>query len=97
MVTDRDIVMRAVAEDRAPGNTSVRNVMSERIYYCFEDDDIDKAADIMARHQVRRLAVLNRDKRLVGIVSLADLGRGDHDAGKKALKHISQPSDQPRH
>lgn len=97
MVTDRDIVMRAVAEDRAAGNTSVRSVMSERIYYCFDDEDIDRAAAIMARHQVRRLAVLNRDKRLVGIVSLADLGRGGHEAAKKALKDISQPSEQPRH
>jgi CBS domain-containing protein len=97
MVTDRDIVMRAIADERPAGSTSVRDVMSGRIYYCFEDDDIDEAADIMAKHQVRRLAVLNRDKRLVGIVALADLGRGGHDAAKKALKNISQPSDQPRH
>lgn len=97
MVTDRDIVMRAIAEDRPAGSTNVRDVMSKRIYYCFEDDDIDEAADIMAKHQVRRLAVLNRDKRLVGIVALADLGRGGHDAAKKALKDISQPSEQPRH
>jgi CBS domain-containing protein len=97
MVTDRDIVMRAIAEDRPAGSTNVRDVMSKRIYYCFEDDNIDEAADIMAKHQVRRLAVLNRDKRLVGIVALADLGRGGHDAAKKALKDISQPSEQPRH
>lgn len=97
MVTDRDIVMRAIAEDRPAGSTSVRDVMSKRIYYCFEDDDIDEAADIMAKHQVRRLAVLNRDKRLVGIVALADLGRGGHDAAKKALKDISQPSEHPHH
>jgi CBS domain-containing protein len=96
MVTDRDILMRTVAEERAPGNTSVREVMSEKVYYCFEDEDVDKAAQIMAEHQVRRLPVLNRDKRLVGVVALADLGRTGTDAIKKALAGISKPTDQPR-
>src|SRR5688500_13816989 len=75
MVTDRDIVVRSVAENRPPGNTAVREVMSEHVYYCYEDDDIEQAAQIMAEHQVRRLPVLNRNKRLVGIVALADLAR----------------------
>ena len=75
MVTDRDIVLRAVAENRNPSNTAVRDVMSERVYYCFDDDDIDQAARTMAEHQVRRLPVLNHDKRLVGMMSLADLAR----------------------
>ena len=96
MVTDRDILVRAVAEDRAPGNTTVREVMSEKVYYCFEDDDAERAAQIMADHQVRRLPVLNRDKRLVGIVALADLGRSETDAATRALKGVSEPTDQPR-
>jgi CBS domain-containing protein len=96
MVTDRDIVVRAVAEERAPGNTSVREVMSERVYYCFEDDDVEQAARIMAEHQVRRLPVLNRNKRLVGVVALADLGRSGTDAVKKAIAGVSEPTDQPR-
>ena len=75
MITDRDIVMRAVAEDRSAGNTSVRDVMSEGICYCYEDDDVKQAAKVMAEHQVRRLPVLNRGKRLVGVVALADIGR----------------------
>src|SRR5215203_2666092 len=79
MVTDRDIIMRAVAEERSPGNTSVREVMSETVCYCFEDDDVAQAAQMMAEHQVRRLPVLNREKRLVGIVALADLGRSGTD------------------
>jgi CBS domain-containing protein len=96
MVTDRDIAMRAVAEDRPNGNTAVREVMSEHVFYCFEDDDIEQAAKIMADHQVHRLPVLNRDKRLVGMLATADLARSDGDATKMALAGISEPTDQPR-
>jgi CBS-domain-containing membrane protein len=96
MVTDRDIAMRAVAEERPSGNTAVRQVMSEHVYYCFEDDDIEQAAKVMAEHQVHRLPVLNRDKRLVGMLALADLARSDTDAMKTALAGISEPTDQPR-
>jgi CBS domain-containing protein len=96
MVTDRDIVVRGVAENRLGGTTSVRDVMSEHVYYCFEDDDLEQAAQIMAEHQVRRLPVLNRDKRLVGIVALADLALTPTDAGQRALHGVSEPSDQPR-
>lgn len=96
MVTDRDIAMRGVAEDRAPGNTAVREVMSERIFYCFEDEDLERAAQAMIEHQVRRLPVLNRDKRLVGMIALADLGRTGDGAALSALRGVSEPSDQPR-
>ena len=96
MVTDRDIVVRAVAEVRSPGNTTVREVMSEGICYCFGDDDAEAAAQIMATHQVRRLPVLNRGKRLVGVIALADLGRSEDEAAQGALKDISQPSDKGR-
>lgn len=96
MVTDRDIAMRAVAENRAPGSTSVREVMSKRVYYCFEDDHVNEAAEVMAEHQVRRLPVLNRDKRLVGVVALADMGRGEPDAAQTALEGVSEPTGQER-
>jgi CBS domain-containing protein len=96
MVTDRDIVIRAVAEDRPAGSTIVRDAMSEHVYYCFEDDDVEKAAQLMAEHQVRRLPVLNRDKRLTGVVALADLGRAGTAAAKRALEGVSEATDQPR-
>ncbi len=96
MVTDRDITVRAVAEGRSAGNTTVREVMSEGVCYCFEDDDVKEAAKLMAEHQVRRLPVLNRDKRLVGVVALADLGRSEGRAAQGALKGISEPTDEPR-
>src|SRR6266511_172695 len=73
MVTDRDITVRATAGACDPCGTSVRDVMTPYIVYCFEDDDVHEAARMMEEKQIRRLAVLNRDKRLVGIVSLGDL------------------------
>ncbi|RWB96779.1 MAG: CBS domain-containing protein [Mesorhizobium sp.] len=70
-ITDRDIVVRAVAEGK-DGNAMVRDVMTEDVKYCFEDEDIEHVVQNMGDIQVRRLPVLNRDKRLVGVVSLAD-------------------------
>ena len=96
MVTDRDIAVRAVAEEKNPGTTSVREVMSEKVFYCFDDDDIEEAARCMAEHQVRRLPVLNRDKRLVGIVALADLAHTGEECEKIALEGVSEPTDEPR-
>ncbi len=99
MVTDRDIVMRGVAASQSLGATSVRDVMSEKICYCYEDQSLEEVAEIMAKHQVHRLPVLNRDKRLVGIISLADLARNGQDgesAAIKALRGISEETGQPR-
>src|SRR5437762_11404171 len=73
MLTDRDITVRATAEGRDPNSTRVRDVMSPDVVYCFEDQDVQDAARVMEEHQIRRLVVLNRDKRLVGIMSLGDL------------------------
>jgi len=92
MVTDRDIAMRAVAEDRRPGTTSVRDVMSKKVFYIFDDSELEEAARCMADHQVRRLPVLNHDKRMVGIVSLADLAHTGEEAEKIALEGVSEPS-----
>ena len=75
MVTDRDIVVRAVAEERSAGNTTVRQVMSQGICYCFENDDAEGAAQVMAKHQVRRLPVVEEDGKLVGILAQADVAR----------------------
>ena len=92
MITDRDIAVRAVAERKGP-ETPVREVMTADIKYCFEDEDVEHVAKNMADLQVRRLPVVNRDKRLVGIVALGDvaLAEGKKVAGK-AVKGISQPS-----
>lgn len=77
MVTDRDVAVRLAAEGRDPRQTRVREVMTPEVRYVFEDEDLDHVADNMAEQQVRRLPVVNRDKRLVGVISLADLARRD--------------------
>jgi CBS domain-containing protein len=94
MITDRDIVVRAVAEGRNPQTTKVREVMTEEAVYCFEDQDIEDAARTMQERQIRRLLVLNRNKRLVGIVSLGDLATesGDTQQSGEVLQDISEPA-----
>jgi CBS domain-containing protein len=91
MITDRDIAVRAIAEHKGP-DTPVREVMTRDVKYCFEDEDLEHVAANMGDQRVRRLPVLDRDKRLVGIVSLADVsmveGRG---AAGDALTGISRP------
>lgn len=84
MITDRDITIRAVAKD-LPGNTPVSNIMSTEIHYCFEDEDIMHVAENMAGIQMRRLPVLNRDKRLVGVVSLGNIARGQNQRASATL------------
>jgi CBS domain-containing protein len=77
MITDRDIAVRAVAQGKGP-DTPVREIMSEHVEYCFDDEDLDRVAQGMAEVRVRRLPVVNRDKRLVGILSLGDVARRGH-------------------
>lgn len=91
MVTDRDIAVRAVARGLPP-ETQVRQVMSKEVKYCFDDDDLDEVARNMADIKVRRLPVINHDKRLVGILSLGDMAVEDGpDNAGAALCGISEP------
>jgi CBS domain-containing protein len=94
MITDRDIVIRAVAKGKTPGKCVARDVMSPDVKYCYEDETLEDAARNMATLQVKRLPVLNRDKRLVGIVSLGDLACEPEadEQSKEALLGISQPA-----
>lgn len=90
MITDRDIAVRAVAAGKGP-DTPVREVMSQEVKYCYDDEDLDHVAKNMGDIRVRRLPVVNRDKRLVGIVSLGDLAlKGEKSVGN-AVKGVSQP------
>ncbi|MPZ38011.1 MAG: CBS domain-containing protein [Rhizobiales bacterium] len=91
VITDRDIAVRAIALGMGP-DTPVRKVMSAEVKYCFEDDDVGEVAQNMSDIKVRRLPVLNKDKRLVGIVSLGDLALADGPANAgEALCGISEP------
>ena len=74
MVTDRDITCRAVADNMAP-STQVRDVMTQKTYYCYDDMEAKEVCDNMSEIKVRRLPVVNRDKRLVGVVSMGDLAQ----------------------
>ena len=75
MITDRDLAVRVIGEGKDPARTKVRDVMTPGTAYVFEDEDLGAVAESMRGRQVRRMPVLNRDKRLVGIVSLGDLAR----------------------
>lgn len=92
MITDRDIAVRAVAEGLGP-DTPISQVMTTEIKYCFDDQSIEEVTQNMADIQVRRLPVVNRDKRLVGILSLGDVAREDEmlDEAGEALCGVSQP------
>jgi CBS domain-containing protein len=91
VITDRDIAVRAVADGRGP-DARIDEVMSREVKYCFDDDDLDAVATNMGHIQVRRLPVVNRDKRLVGIVSLGDVAACEEPKKTgKAVAGISTP------
>jgi len=91
MISDRDIAVRAVAKGLGP-DTPVRDVMStEKVLYCFEDDDVDDVAKNMGDEKVRRLPVMDRNKRLVGIISLGDVSKRETRAAGKSMEKITEP------
>jgi CBS domain-containing protein len=89
-ISDRDIAVRGVAEGR-DGKAKVRDVMSDGVCWAYEDDPVERAAEVMSQHQVRRLPIVNRDKRLVGIVALGDLAVRERQTqpAAEALTEIS--------
>jgi CBS domain-containing protein len=93
MITDRDIVVRGVCEGRDAAATKVRDIMTPHISFCFDDQDIKVAAKVMRQKKIRRLVVLNRQKRLVGIVSLGDLAveTGDEHLAWETLEQVCEP------
>ncbi|WP_043646322.1 CBS domain-containing protein [Caenispirillum salinarum] len=97
VVTDRDITVRCVAGDTDLSSATVRDAMSEGVLWCFDDDDVEKAAKSMAEHQIRRMPVINHDKRMCGVVTVADLAKaGVEHAEYIAYRDIASPSGQER-
>ena len=94
MVTDRDIVIRAVAEEMELADTLAEDVMSAEVTYCFQDDDVEEASELMEKNQIRRLVVLDEDKMMVGIVSLGDIALkvDDDELTSETLEEISRPA-----
>lgn len=97
-VTDRDIAVRGVADGRDPKAATVRDIMTEGIEWCFEDQDVTEVAAHMSRAKIRRMPVVNRDKRLVGIVALGDLAVESQTVrpAAQALSDVSEPTHHPR-
>lgn len=94
MITDRDLVLRVLALSRSPVDALVRDAMTPGLVYCFEDQDAEDAAELMAEKQIRRIPILSKDKQLVGIVSLGDLaveGLDAHESGE-VIQNVSDPS-----
>ena len=93
MVTDRDVVVRVIAEGGDVRTKTARDAMSPRILYCFADESVEAVLENMGDQQIRRLPVVDREKRLVGVVSLGDLAlSGKRKAAGEALQEISQPT-----
>ena len=92
-VTDRDIVIRGIAEGLDPRVAKTKDVMTNKMLYCFEDQDTEDAAQVMEDAQVRRLAILDRNKKLVGVVSLGDLAvrSNDEALSGEVMKHVAAP------
>jgi CBS domain-containing protein len=91
MITDRDIAVRAVANGR-DADTAVREVMSEDVIWCSEDDDTQEVLGRMGERQIRRIPVVDANRNLVGIVSLGDLAIEDEENVDEALRSISMPA-----
>jgi CBS domain-containing protein len=93
IITDRDIAVRGVAAGLDPSQATVRDVMTESVCWCYEDDDVQKAAKFMEEHQIRRLPVFDKSNRAVGIVSLGDLAtrQRDDQLSGEVLERVSEP------
>jgi CBS domain-containing protein len=98
VLTDRDITIRATADGRDPSKTKVSEVMSTDLAYCLEDQEVEEAVSVMEARQIRRLPIVNQDKRLIGIISLADIAVhvGDRDLSGETLEEISAPAEPKR-
>ena len=97
MLTDRDIVLRGVAEGRDARTTKVRDAMTSNVVCCKEDDDVKDAAATMKDRQIRRLVVVDAQQRVAGIVSLGDIAvdTSDEKLSGRVLEEVSKPSRQP--
>lgn len=91
IITDRDIAIRAVGAGQPP-DAKIREVMSPEVKYCYDDDDIEDVLDSMAMQQIRRLPVVDRNKRLVGVVSISDLASSEASQSGIVLREIARPS-----
>ncbi|MDR5781222.1 CBS domain-containing protein [Caballeronia sp. LZ065] len=95
MLTDRDIVVRGVSAGMG-ANAAVESLLSAPVTWCYEDDDVSKVQEKMAREQIRRLPVVDREKHLVGIVALGDLATNADGQMSSTVAEVSSPSQPDR-
>ena len=93
-VTDRDLVLRCIADGINPNTSLGRDLITSPVIYCFDDDSVDEVAKLMEEHQIRRIVVVSRkDKRLVGVVSLGDIAtNGTEKTSAEVLQSVSEPA-----
>lgn len=96
IITDRDIVVRSTADGMRPDATPVHAVMSEDVCWCFESDPVEKIEEAMSRRQIRRMPVVDQNRRLVGMIALGDLATDRTHGAGDALRRISEPSEPDR-
>ncbi len=97
MITDRDITIRAAAAARPPADTQVREVMTPSVFFVYDDQNVEKALEVLKEHQIRRVPVASRDHRLVRILSLGDIAVDASTAQSgEVLKHVSRPAEPVR-
>ena len=89
-VTDRDIVIRGIAAGSDMTSCVARDIMTPEVVWCFEDDDVKEVARKMRDEEVRRMLILNKEKRLVGVVSLGDISKVEEKESGKTLKDITE-------
>lgn len=89
-ITDRDIVLKAVSQGKDPQSTHIKDVFTSKLVYCSEDQDLDEVARMMGDNQIRRMPVINADKRLVGVISIGEMAQHlSQDTAGKVLSQIT--------
>ena len=90
-LTDRDLALRVIADGRDPDDCKARDIMTREVFWCYEDQPSDEVAEYMAEREIRRLLVLDRSKRLVGVISIGDLAKsGEEQKAGEAIREIAQ-------
>ncbi len=89
-VTDRDIVIRGIAGGKDIDSTTAQDIRTKEVHWCYEEDDVKDVAKLMREKEVRRMLILNKDKRLVGVVSIGDISKVEEHESGKTLKDISE-------
>jgi CBS domain-containing protein len=92
VLTDRDITIRSVAEGRDPRASRVGDIMTRTVFYCYEEDDIERVGEMMREQEVRRMVILDQEDKLVGVVSLGDIAKttGETDLAGETLGDIAE-------